>query len=719
MPTNLANFSNRAKYYLGTIENAIIEGGDVLAKAYDSENNVLYIGGNFTTVNGQSRIGFAAIDNEGALLPITANINSGAKISAMVLNNGYVYVGGNFTNFGVAVKSYIARISTVGVEEAWGPNFNGEVYDICFRSSDIAISGAFTLVGTSTMRRNTAIVNFDGSLSSNNIPVGGSALSLSVVPSTNDLAIAGSIQHIGGSPNFGLVSQSTLTESSFNFRNKVNGIVHDTLYDGNGFYLAGEFTQVDGQDRIGLAYISNNGQVSSWVANLGNSLGGNGIAYSLSIDSTTGTLYVAGNFLSVNGTTRYHTAAFDSSGNLLSSWNVLNVNALVRTIVVSGSMVYIGGDFTNINGNSRSRLAAINTSGTLQSWAPVMNGSVYAILVIGSSVYVGGSFTTANGISRQRIAKLAVSNGATDPNFRYDVNNTVWSLATRQATWTGQIIRTIIAGGDFTQSWESNGTFRSVTRLVEFNETGQYFSNVSIVASTVRHIEVFNTIDMVVCGNFGAFTVTGSSRVLRHFNMSFVSKIKRVDALSSFAIAGSFELAGGSNTPSRIAAFNSSNSVSYVGFLNNATNGGTINKIVSYDNKTYAVGNFFVAGWTNNLAAISDTGAFISDFAGSFSLPPVDIAVSLDGLSVAVTGPYNSYAEVLGGSSETHNHFLVLDSSNANMLYRKKMNPYFYSGKFPEVVAIQNGFIQIFPRQSVSDFGSVRVWDTRYQVPRS
>ncbi|MDT5036478.1 MAG: hypothetical protein QOE03_1663, partial [Micromonosporaceae bacterium] len=89
-----------------------------------------------------------------------------------------------------------------------------------------------------------------------------------------------------------------------------------------------------------------------------------------------------------------------------------------------GGTMYAGGTFHTVSNStrtvttSRSNLMSFSaTTGALTSFAPAVNGPVWAIVPAGSSIYVGGEFTTVNGVTRRALAKLDATTGALDPQF--------------------------------------------------------------------------------------------------------------------------------------------------------------------------------------------------------------------------------------------------------------------------------------------------------------
>ncbi|THG30796.1 PKD domain-containing protein [Naasia lichenicola] len=154
------------------------------------------------------------------------------------------------------------------------------------------------------------------------------------------------------------------------------------------------------------------------------------------------TVYAGGSFTSarpagaasgVNETPRTSLLAYNlTTGALITSFNpVLNGNVYSLAASPDGSTLYVGGNYTTVNGVKRNRIAAFNVStGTLiGAFAPSMNASVYAIKATSSVVYLGGNFTTAAGISRSRAAAVTAGTGALLPFAPVVAGGTVRGIA--------------------------------------------------------------------------------------------------------------------------------------------------------------------------------------------------------------------------------------------------------------------------------------------------
>jgi uncharacterized repeat protein (TIGR01451 family) len=109
-------------------------------------NNVVYIGGDFKTVGGQARSGFAAIDKtSGQLTGWSPNQNGG--INAMAEMNGLLYVGGVFTSLGNTSRNKLAAFDpATGMLTPWNPNADAEYLayedvNVLIASGDVLYAG--------------------------------------------------------------------------------------------------------------------------------------------------------------------------------------------------------------------------------------------------------------------------------------------------------------------------------------------------------------------------------------------------------------------------------------------------------------------------------------------------------------------------------------------------------------------------------------------------
>jgi PKD repeat protein len=191
---------------------------------------------------------------------------------------------------------------------------------------------------------------------------------------------------------------------------QVNGVVWRQAISGTTVFAGGSFTRArpPGVNAGGAGEVAANNlfayniTTGNRVTSFNHSANGQVISVEASPDRST--IYVGGDFTSIDGKTRQHIAAFDAStGALLENFKP-NLNGSVRAISISGdgNTVYAGGMFTSAGGNARNKLAkfAAGTGALDPLWTPSADdGRVQALVVspAGDKVVVGGRFSTMNG----------------------------------------------------------------------------------------------------------------------------------------------------------------------------------------------------------------------------------------------------------------------------------------------------------------------------------
>ncbi len=176
-----------------------------------------------------------------------------------------------------------------------------------------------------------------------------------------------------------------------------------------------------------------------------------------------GKLLVAGQFSTIDGSTRPNLARLHADGSVDTGFNPAP-NAPVRTLALQrDGRILIGGDFTTLQpGGSgptvaRRRLARLNADGSVDaSFSPAFDGQlqpqVHAVLVQPDGrIVVGGSFTrvqpagAATPFVRNYVARLN-PDGALDLGFDPSPNGFVLALA-------NHVDNSIVLAGGFTTLW--------------------------------------------------------------------------------------------------------------------------------------------------------------------------------------------------------------------------------------------------------------------------
>jgi hypothetical protein len=142
--------------------------------------------------------------------------------------------------------------------------------------------------------------------------------------------------------------------------------------------------------------------------------------------SNGGVVYVGGKLDGTGGI-----AAVDAAtGNLL--W-LLPAGNDVRALALSadGSRLFAGGSFTTVDGQTRKHLAAINTSThtLVTPWKGTASGMVRDLVVSGDTVYAGGTFSSLGGAASKGIGAFSATTGARVTTFNHSVDLGVMGLA--------------------------------------------------------------------------------------------------------------------------------------------------------------------------------------------------------------------------------------------------------------------------------------------------
>ncbi len=226
------------------------------------------------------------------------------------------------------------------------------------------------------------------------------------------VAAGGVLVAATGVPAQAVVSSTPDSVPSF------NGTVLATAYLGDTIYVGGTFTAaiVNGKSiaRSRLAAIdANTGALKSWAPSADGRV--------KAIATSGSSVYVAGDFLYVNGIKRDSLAKLDAAGGAVASTFKHSISGRPYALAADNGRLYLGGSITAVNGQTRTRLAAFNlVSGVLDaSWKPIVDDQVETMAAAGGRIYVGGKFHKVNYTSGyDRLVALDPSSGKIITIFR-------------------------------------------------------------------------------------------------------------------------------------------------------------------------------------------------------------------------------------------------------------------------------------------------------------
>jgi hypothetical protein len=207
-----------------------------------------------------------------------------------------------------------------------------------------------------------------------------------------------------------------------------DGTVRSVAYFGPTIFVAGEFQNaiVHGKKtpRTRLAAIdATTGYLYPWVPTA------NGTVWSLVADSTTNTVYIGGEFTSVNGQPRSHLARLNFSGGLLPFNHT--ITGTPYALASGVGRLYVGGLFSAVDGRAVSNLASFSLANDAYDpgWAASANQQVRALTVSGTRVYIGGQFHNVDHVAgTARLAAVHPVTGVRDASFAPVIGWKVWDI---------------------------------------------------------------------------------------------------------------------------------------------------------------------------------------------------------------------------------------------------------------------------------------------------
>lgn len=354
-------------------------------------------------------------------------------LALLVLPDGQILIGGNFTTVNGQPRNRIARLSRDGrLETVLAASANDVVYAISRRPTDaIDLGGAFTTLDGQphpAVARLTPTATVDSAFTPT---VTGVVYSLAATPD-NNLLVGGVFSAANGTPRSNLarlLSDGALDES---FAPNPNGPVYSMLRQPNDSVLvAGNFTQIGSGSVARLARLDAAGALDpTFTPNPSASV------YTLARQRD-GRLVIGGAFTSVAGQSATRLARLTDAGAFDASFSASATGGDVYVVLVQpDGKIVVGGAFTQINGQPRPYLARLEMNGALDtSFAPTttVNGPVYALaLQPDGRLLAGGAFTavTVDGtpITRNRLARFD-ANGVLDTGWDANANDTVYAIA--------------------------------------------------------------------------------------------------------------------------------------------------------------------------------------------------------------------------------------------------------------------------------------------------
>lgn len=615
---------------------AVSGGLDITSIVSDGEGGV-FIAGEFGTILGQTRTNIARIKSDCTLHSWNASTN--AKIESMVLSDGKLFIGGNFTTVNGITKNYLAALSPSdgSIISSFNPTVGNKIWQLTVNNGYLYAAGNFPSINGTTVnglgRFIVSTLSFDSSWAP---VVSGASFLFGVMVSNGKAYVRGTFTTINGNARLNLACIDIATQTVTAWNPNITGTSLSTaVIYGDTMYLSGSFTAIGGQSRINIGAVDvSTGLVTSW--NPPNSTSES--IYYLGV--TADTVYVSGPFTTLNGQVRNNLAAYNRTTAEMKSF-ALNINSMFTTAFEWGDIILFGGTFdsfgyverigaaaidldsgvplpwnakfssgatiqkmyqyerrlivsglfTSVDSNTRNNIAEFDLdTGNLTSWAPNLDQPASAIVANTDSIFIGGTFTTVNSTSRVRIAELDRSNGSLRGWYPTGgASNSVLDIgiydnrlyASGAFTNIGGQSRNLIAAFDVGNS--------SPTSLSLSSTTGSNIGQTLLIGDTLYVAGIFSNINGSPRTNL--FSIDKNLSTVSSFNANLVGNVNHLvhdESKNQLYIVGSISSIMGS-TRQGLARVNLSDQ-SLDTFQPTFDN--VVNQVIPFGNQLIVVGNF-------------------------------------------------------------------------------------------------------------------------------
>ena len=267
------------------------------------------LGGNFSTLAGQSRLHIGRLNADDTL---DAGFNPGVDMLLFAVAaqaDGKILTGGQFSALGGQTRNNIGRLNTDGtLDTGFNPGANDVVYSIAIQADGkILVGGRFTTLGGQP-RNYLGRLNANGTLDSG-------------------------------------------------FTVGANNHVYSLAVQADGKILVGgSFTTLDGQTRNRIARLNPDGTVDGGF----NPGADNGVA-SLVVQAD-GKIVAGGLFTTLGGQARNRIARLNADGTLESGFSPGADNWVSSMAIQSDGKILVGGGFTVLGGQSRNCIGRLNAT---------------------------------------------------------------------------------------------------------------------------------------------------------------------------------------------------------------------------------------------------------------------------------------------------------------------------------------------------------------------
>jgi uncharacterized delta-60 repeat protein len=498
----------------GTMDNSFKPNfnGTVYAITVQADGRIM-VGGDFSTVNGQSRNNIVRLNKDGSIDTTFSASTAGSVRAVAVQLDGKVLIGGTFSIVNVTTtRPGFARLYrngaldfSVNMDLAGGTQ---DVFSLAVQADGkVLIGGNFESLKTEP-RTHIGRMNPDGTLDMDFIPslggLPGIQVSTIAVQPDGKILLGGTFTQSGGLSYLRIMrcypdgsTEQALTTVANNLINAV------AIQPDGGILVGGNFTSLDSVLHYGLGRILPGGMMDhGFVAGM------DGAVYALAVQSD-GKILVGGDFTLLNTETRHNLGRLNADGTLDTAFATF-VNGPVYAFALDQfGRIIIGGDFSMVGSTSTENLARLNSDGTVDKTFKTFSfgtgDKVYAVAYQNGKILVGGDFWSINGnTSINHLARVA-NDGTLEIAYNPCPNKTVRTILPHSDG-------AHLIGGDFNQLGVS-GSQVTKSRLAKIASDGTLVTSFEGYANNSVYTMVEQADGKIVVG--GLFTLL--SGIVRNY----------------------------------------------------------------------------------------------------------------------------------------------------------------------------------------------------------
>lgn len=402
----------------GSLQSDWNPGADEQVDALAIWNDTLYVGGAFTEIGGESRDHLAALDLSDGAVDSQWNPGADSSVVAFSISDGAVYAAGWFSDMGGDYGGRVARIDAEdgSVDKQWNPMADEVAYAIGVSSDSVFVGGAFTSIANEHRRRLAAFDVETGTLDEKWDP--GADAAIWSLKGLDDWIYMG-----GGFSEIGQTGRNRLAAVDYEDGSVVDQWAPSSNYSASAMTSIGSSIYIGvGGDRDYLAAfdVQDGSHLSDWEASVDERV--------FSLDVHDGMIYAGGLFQAVNNEDWGLLARLDANdGGLDADWDPGLSGEFVTGIDFHEDTIYLSGYDMEIEGDDGTGLRAFDlaTGDLVEEWAPEVDGLIMNLALRDNQVYVSGS---VDWDEDQRLAAFDVEDGSMNEDWKPDVNAQVESL---------------------------------------------------------------------------------------------------------------------------------------------------------------------------------------------------------------------------------------------------------------------------------------------------